>query len=172
MVAYITAYPLDEEEAADVLISNILDVRKEQRRAYVNEKPIDDVPFISNLSGKVKTALHQSPCKNWRYVKLDVDTKEEARLEQLYKALAGATIVTAVETRGGYHVVLEKGPWCQAFYQAVQQINGRLSKEDQWIMIENSSGPMLAIPGTRQGGFVVKDRTAIWRTSVGVVRDD
>ena len=72
----------------------------------------------------------------------------------------------AVETRGGFHIILEKGPWCQALYALEKRVNNGIAHEDQWLTIENNSGPMLAIPGTNQGGFTVQAATDAWRKGV------
>lgn len=99
-------------------------------------------------------------------LKLDVDTKDPTLIKQLQKSINSAVIVMAAETRGGYHVVVEKGPWCRSLYDFARAVNDGVPKEDQWITIENNRGPMYAIPGTSQGGFEVKIRTEMWQQAV------
>ena len=163
VVVYITAYPLDEDEAADAFVFKVLATRQDQRRAHAKDKHHDG---MTHIVSKVQTLLHQHPCKKWRWLKLDVDTKDPALIAQLQNVLQGASIVMAAETRGGYHVVLEKGPHCQELYALERRVNEEVRNEEQWITIENNRGPMLAIPGTNQGGFAVKSATEIWRLGV------
>eukprot|EP00977_Amphora_coffeiformis_P004160 scaffold846_cov168-Amphora_coffeaeformis.AAC.17 len=164
-VVYITAYPLDEDEAADAFVSKLLSTRQDQRRAHAKG---NHQQGMAHILSKVQTLLHQHPSKSIRWLKLDVDTKDPKRLTQLQDALQGATIVMAVETRGGYHVVLEKGPYCQGVYALEKCVNKGVAHKDQWLTIENNSGPMLAIPGTNQGGFTVKPATDVWRKGVAL----
>ena len=163
MVVYVTAFPLDEEDAADALVTKVLAVRQDQRRAQVNNKQYEG---MTKLVSKVHTLLHQHPSRQHKWLKLDVDTKDPRHLVELYKALQGATIVQAVETRGGYHVILERGSWCRDLYAMASRVNKGVALQDQWITIENNPGPMVAVPGTSQGGFTVLDVTEDWRQAV------
>jgi hypothetical protein len=172
MVVYITAYPLDEKDAADVFIEKILDRRKHFRRAVAKETAC--LPMVSRVTSLLETSLHQSPCREFRLLKLDVDTKDAILLQDLYRALAGVIVVVAAETRGGYHVVLERGPACQGLHKFVKaswQPAGVSKKNahDHWITIESGSGPMFAVPGTNQGGFTVRLVTEQWQRAVAVI---
>ena len=154
MVVYITAYPLDEDDAADGFVDKVLEKRKEQRKslAKVDRKNNGGVvPSMTRNISIVRTQLHTHPSKKWKMLKLDVDTKDPVLLQQLQDSMKGGTVVVAAETRGGYHVVLEKGPCCQGLYKFVMRVNGGVPHEDQWITIENNDGPMFAVPGTNQG---------------------
>lgn len=163
MVVYITAYPLDEDDAADALVNKVLTARQTQRRAQANGKDYTSAG-LAHLVSKVETLLHQHPSRAQRWLKLDIDTKEAALLEQLYSALGQhARLVRVVQTRGGFHVVLEKGPCCQTLYALAKRVNAGVPQPEQWLTIENNDGPMLAIPGTSQGGFSVQDVTEEWR---------
>lgn len=166
MVPYITAFGLDEDDAADAFVAKVVETRQHQRKALEKSKHKDTAPSMANVMSKMQTLLHQHPCRSFRWLKLDVDTKDPTLVQQLQESMKGATIVFAVESRGGYHVVLEKGPWCKSLYKFARDVNEGVPKEDAWITIENNSGPMLAIPGTRQGGFVVAEATDIWRRGV------
>ena len=117
---------------------------------------------MTNIMSKLQTLLHQHPSKQHRWLKLDVDTKEGDKLQQIYKSLNDAPIVYAAETRGGYHVILEKGSNLQKLYKLTKTINASIPQQEQWITIENNVGPMLAIPGTNQGGFTVQCPTQKW----------
>lgn len=163
MVVYLTAYPLDEDEAADAFVSKVLSTRQEQRRAHAKE---DQHQGMTHILSKVRKLLHQHPCKVCRWLKLDVDTKDPELVEQLQNTLKGAAILQAVETRGGYHVIMEKGPCCKGLYALERKCNQGVAQEDQWLTIENSSGPLLAIPGTNQGGFTVQSVSDVWRQAV------
>mmetsp|Transcript_690 Transcript_690/g.395 ORF Transcript_690/g.395 Transcript_690/m.395 type:complete len:145 (-) Transcript_690:56-490(-) len=140
--------------------------RRDQRKALEKQKPADAVLFMSNIMSKMQTLLHQHPYKEHRWLKLDVDTKDPELIQQLQETLKGGNIVVAVESRGGYHVVLEKGPFCRSLYKFATAVNEGVPKEDQWITIENNEGPMLAIPGTNQGGFVVQCAIEMWKQGV------
>lgn len=165
MVPYITACCLDEDDAADGFVQKVMETRKDQRKALENQKTADKVPCMSNVMSKMMTQLHQHPCREYRWLKLDVDTKDVELIQQLQESLKGATVLVAVESRGGYHVILEKGPFCQSLYKFVRSTNQGVPKEEQWITIEND-GALLAIPGTNQGGFAVQCRTEMWRQGV------
>lgn len=170
MAVYITAYPLDEEDAADVFLEKIIDRRKSFRKAVTNGRV--RLPTISRVTSLLETALHQSPCREFRLLKIDVDTKDTKLLQDLYRALAGTTVVVAAETRGGYHVVLERGPSCQGLHRFVKHAfaaqTGVGDVQEPWITIESSSGPMFAVPGTNQGGFTVRLVTEQWRRAVAL----
>jgi len=60
-------------------------------------------------------------------------------------------------------VILEKGSNLQALYKMEKRVDEGVAKEDQWLTIENNFGPMLAIPGTNQGGFQVQSATDKWQ---------
>lgn len=175
MVVYITAYPLDEDDAADALVTKVLTTRQAERRAQAKQD--GNTPAtrtgLTHLLSKVETLLHQHPSRQHRWLKLDVDTKDPSLLVQLYTALGpDVDIVRAVETRGGYHVVLVKGPCCRDLYAMAKRVNTGVPQSDQWITIENNDGPLLAIPGTSQGGFTVVDATKQWRLAEQGRRND
>lgn len=166
MVPYITAFPLDEDDAADGFVAKLMEVRKEQRKALEKQKTADKAPCMSNVMSKMTTLLHQHPYKECRWLKLDVDTKDLELVQQLQESMRGAVVLFAAESRGGYHVVLKKGQFCESLYKFVCTVNKGVPKEDHWISIENHDGPLLAIPGTNQGGFVVQCRTEMWKEGV------
>ena len=166
MVAYITAYPLDEDDACDTFTAHVLERRRQHRHAVVKQNVDPSAPAMSGMIKQIQTALHQSPCRQHRMLKLDVDTKDPELLEQLYLALVGIKLVLAAETHGGYHVVIERGPACQSLWKFARSTNAGVNVADQWITIEDNSGPMIAIPGTNQGGFTVRLVTEQWVESL------
>merc|ERR1712224_695582 len=168
-VAYLTAYGLDEDDAADAFVSKVAETRTWQRRALQKSKPAEKAPSMSRVVSKMASLLHSHPCheQRRRWLKLDVDTKDSALVERLQHCLKGAAIIFAAETRGGYHVLFEKGPWCRELYDLERNVNENVpNKEDRWITIEANNGPMIAIPGTNQGGFLVRSATESWRRAV------
>jgi len=166
MVAYITAYPLDEDDATDAFIAHVLERRKDRRQALRNNKMDASQPIMSKPMKAMQTFLHKSPCRMERLLKLDIDTKDPALLHQLYTAMHEAVVVVAAETRGGYHVVIERGKCCQGLWKFARDINTQIEKAYQWITIEDGTGPMFAIPGTNQGGFTVRLATEQWREAL------
>lgn len=163
MVAYMSAFPLDEDDASDAFIAHVMEKRQQHRRAIVNGT-IDDAttPAVSRIMSQMKTSLHNSPCRKSRMQKLDIDTKNPELLAQLQSAMVGAKIIIVVETRGGFHIVVERGgPAMQTLWKFASAANANVKKEDQWITLEKGS-PMIAIPGTNQGGFTVRIATEEW----------
>lgn len=75
--------------------------------------------------------------------------------------------VLAIETRGGFHVVVERGPAMQALWKFAQDINKDVPTEKQWITLEESCGCLVAVPGTKQGGFTARLKTDEWRHALG-----
>ena len=65
-------------------------------------------------------------------------------------------------------LVLEKGKARRALYKLASIVNADVPKQDQWLNHArlNNDVPMLAIPGTCQGGFAVKDATREWQVAV------
>lgn len=133
MVVYITAYPLDEDDACDAFMMRIIQQRKEYQRSKFNRPntnvlqspPTEVVQSQPHVMSQLQTCLHQCPCKRHRMLKLDVDTKNPDLLQQLFQTMreGGNTVLMAVETRGGYHVVLERGPSCQSIWKFARKSN-------------------------------------------------
>jgi len=167
MVVYVTAYPLDEDDAVDAFIEHVLERRKEQRRALKNKKADAATgPIVSKPVRVLESLLHQNPCRMHRLMKLDIDTKDPVLLRQLQTAMCEATVVVAAETRGGYHLVIERGKSCENLYKFAREINSKTKFADQWITIEKGNGPMLAVPGTKQGGFTMRLATDEWKEAL------
>ena len=74
--------------------------------------------------------------------------------------------MVVAETRGGFHVVLERGKSCQTLWKFAQKAHVNIPKQEHWITIEDGDGPMFAVPGTNQGGFTVKLIREEWRKAI------
>jgi hypothetical protein len=86
---------------------------------------------------------------------LDVDTKDPDKIESLKNFLRehGIKPQLAIETRGGYHVLLNRsslGKNHEKLYRFIQS-----SLDEKWISIEGGNA-LVVIPGTWQGGFVTR----------------
>ena len=83
------------------------------------------------------------------WLKLDVDTHDPAHIASLDAFIASAKITVGIiiRTRGGYHYALLKdtvvGDGLHKFTKA----------NEAWVTI-NRGSPVLAVPGTFQGGYV------------------
>lgn len=178
LVIYMTAYPLDEDDACDEFVSQILKSRQVARKQYMNcAYQVDKVsrttePIMTSTLGKLKSCLHSSASRLNRMLKLDIDTKDSILLANLYEAMKDCVVLVAVETRGGYHVVIERGPSCQTLWKFARDVNSTIKKDDQWVTIENGDGPMIAIPGTNQGGFTVRLATKEWKDNIAKQQDN
>lgn len=171
MAPYITLFALNEDDALDALTGWVTDQRRQQRHAFLarnKEAPSTNpssAPALSRLDRRWISLLHKSPCSQFSgWLKLDVDTKDPEKIRLLQGALSQCTVLLAIETRGGYHVVVETGKSTQELYHFVHR-NG--AGNEEWVTLENKGkGPMLAMPGTKQGGFVVRLVTEEWQDSV------
>jgi len=89
-----------------------------------------------------------SKCRRKIFVDIDIDVKDFDLLDRILDVV-GDGVVCAVETRGGFHVVVDRA------------ILGRLYQKEKWIWeyekIEISAKQVqLPVVGTLQGGFEVK----------------
>jgi hypothetical protein len=106
-------------------------------------------------------------------LKLDIDTKDPELIQQLQQAMRDCTLVLAMETRGGYHLIIERrGQGLQGLWKFAREVNRGVTAQDQWITVEDNSGPMVAIPGTNQGGFTVRLKTEEWKAALRAARDE
>ena len=96
--------------------------------------------------------IHKSDAQGGdRYYDIDIDTKDPTLLEKVGTLLSPYRhiIKMAIETRGGYHVVLERrrgGVSIKSLYY--------YSRDSNVVEIKRDS--MIPIPGTMQGGFPVR----------------
>lgn len=168
MVLYITVFPLDEDDACDSFVSLVMDRRKQRRQEINGKDPASFLgkPTIRGLDSLMKTCLHKSPCsKDTRWMKLDVDTKDPVRIQKLQATIKADDLVISMETRGGFHVIVQKGKQTQELYSLANQESKGVPERERWLTIEGKS-PMMAIPGTLQGGFRVRNCTNEWKATL------
>lgn len=122
----------------------------------------------STLKGKIHVSTSQDHGN--RLVDLDVDTKDEAKLKILRDFLRENNlvdhIVFSMETRGGFHVTLNRaamvGPQFKQLHgfvrsQANTGFEGRATRTkgaEGWVSVKKDD--LVPIPGTIQGGFPVR----------------
>ena len=109
----------------------------------------DNQPNFKMMS-VYKSCLHKSPVD--KFLKLDVDTKEEEKIVSLRGFLKESFIPIhmVIESRGGYHVVIRKS----VIGVKHKNLYDFCTFNKSWISIEKS--PLVVIPGTYQGGFLAK----------------
>lgn len=93
MGCYVSAYPLDVDDACDAFIALILKHRTERRRALVNQKGKEVhegllLPALQQPISKLESLLQQSSNLQHRLLKLDVDTNEEEEAWKLSVCLS------------------------------------------------------------------------------------
>ena len=138
---YMTANPMDELKAMFQLMTEFNnDVH--DRLYGSNEKH----PSWKTES-RFKSCLHQHPVKEDAVIKLDVDTKEEDKIQSLNRLLEewNIPVVMKLATKNGYHYVLKREDQNQELHKFVRDKNN-----SDWVSIEKN--PLILIPGTIQGG--------------------
>lgn len=151
---YITANPMNEMKAFFAMqreVSEKLEIMLTTDKGQNSDKK------EPNMISLYKKCLHK--CDENFYKKLDVDTKDPEKIESLKIFLRDAMIKPelVIETRGGYHVLLNKSTTHknnEKLYRFIEKANSILGIEDKWIAIERN--PLLIIPGTYQGGFLAR----------------
>jgi len=100
-------------------------------------------------------------CKE-RYRQIDLDTKEIEKVQIVDELLTeiGITIVVCIETRGGFHIIVNAGEDRSVYKRLYEfkattsfkkpNVNGSVVM-DHWFSITNQ--PVVILPGTYQGGF-------------------
>lgn len=111
------AIPLNEQNAFDALVIRMSIERGRQRHALNKAFKVksdmleaqDVCPVaLTGVESKWRSTLHSSPVATMRWMKLDVNTIEVDRIGQLRAYMkACEQIVVAVETRGGYRIIVE-----------------------------------------------------------------
>lgn len=134
------AYTLFTKETADLLY-----------RIY---KDTTQIEFATRLKTKFLSAIHKSNSYK-PYSLLDIDDKDEDLLEKCLDVVNNEYIWVS-ETRGGYHVIVEKtkenGRSIHENIRKDQQNNKNSIFKD----VEIKKEVMTPVPGTLQGGFMVK----------------
>ena len=145
LALYISVNPRDLRTASAVLSKNITD-------GLLNNKYIN--PFTESLKAI------QTSTKKRRFLEYDFDVdKSVLSVESLLEEILANTAltkdkITIVETRGGFHVLINtlllkgmKVNWAPAF----QEIWGKYSTDTK-----NSGEQLIPVPGTYQGSFIPK----------------
>jgi hypothetical protein len=119
-----------------------------------------------------KTKLVKAPTKEWyRQVDqhatqrrwLDVDIDDKSLLEPFLQAIAPVQPALTIESRGGYHLLLDTRD--AQVKQLQTKLYTQIIKDDQFCvgegkkrkqLVELKKNPRVPIPGTYQGGFPVK----------------
>lgn len=146
---YITVDPMNELRAFFKLQAEIgtrLEVRL--RNQETNSSPL-------KIESVYKSELHK--CSENIFKKLDVDTKDPEKIEELRKILEENKIRMhlVIETKNGFHVLINTKngdidtEGNKALYQFVSQ-----AEVKSWITVEKNA--MVVIPGTFQAGFPVR----------------
>ena len=58
MVPYITAFPLEEDGAADAFVAKVIETRKDQRKALEKSKTADEAPNMSNIMSNIRSNIN------------------------------------------------------------------------------------------------------------------
>ena len=149
--------PIPEHALAVYLTPN---PRSQRKAALATLKALADGLFEDRPLRVVRTAvssLHTSVSRK-TYLDLDLDLGDGDDLDGLLarvREALGNTVAPVVHTRGGAHVLVETKTLDPAvkktFYREIQEISGAMAGE-----IEIRSDTMVPVPGTRQGGAVVR----------------
>lgn len=140
LVAYASLNPRNAIHATQELSKDILD------KAFSH-----DTHFFSTIDQKFKNNLQKHPIK--QFVGIDLDTKDETIYNQLVNDLLSIiNIFSIIETKGGYHIIIDKNN--------INNINGQIiykKLKEKYKDIDQISNDLFSpIPGTLQGGFQVK----------------
>lgn len=150
IVLYMTVNPMDEMRAYNKL------------QQLLNERLLDMARGAStppfNVYKTYKSTLHQCPVA--KFVKYDVDTKDESKIGAL-RALARERNIKfhlVVETRGGYHVVISNEFGYEKSKEgnkARELFSNFIAENKAWVTKEES-GAQIVVPGTLQGGYLTR----------------
>lgn len=145
---YLTANPMNDLKAFFLMQNEV----SNKLQLLLNTKT-PNKQKIGKISSIYKSCLHKSEHKV--LLKLDVDTKDPDKIESLKNFLRehGIKPQLVIETRGGYHVLLNRsslGKNHEKLYRFIQS-----SLDEKWISIEGGNA-LVVIPGTWQGGFVTR----------------
>jgi hypothetical protein len=113
-----------------------------------NEDSYDDLYLFRKIDIKLFSSIHKSWSKKY-YVIVDIDKKDDDILENVIDLL-GENVKWVSETRGGYHVIVDKNKTSGKIIHT-DLVNCEYSNQ-----IEILKNAMTPVPGTMQGGFEVK----------------
>ena len=88
----------------------------------------------------------QRSCSRKIWTDFDIDTKEPGTLEKVASILVDRSCYKILESRGGYHVLVDT--------KAVPAEAGRMWYPEMSKLADIKGDCMLPVPGTYQGGFV------------------
>lgn len=134
LVIYIHPNPRSQKKAARHLMRKLTDIICDDSKGF-------------NVYQESLSALQKSKSKGY-FIDFDIDTNKDVFTSNIIYKYINEEAVTLIETRGGYHVLIEvnkiDNKYKSTFYQ-------NLSKYS-----DVSGDCFIPIPGTIQGGFAVK----------------
>lgn len=162
-VLYMTINPRSVMRAVKHLIERYLDYFFELSEAIQNDEILRKIKL---LDSHVMTCVQTSNSKNKYFIDLDFDVVDKRTGnkyvgEFVNTILEGQSDYYAVETRGGYHILINKKSMSdtarKTFYIKAKEYEAAGKKElgDRFEVVINKQG-LIPLPGTLQGGFTVR----------------
>jgi hypothetical protein len=134
LVVYINPNPRSQLKAARVLMRKLTDIICDNSKGF-------------NVHQEALSALQKSKSKGY-FIDFDIDLPKETFDPSIVYTFINKEAVTLIETRGGYHVLIEvkkiEDKYKKTFYQQLKNFSD----------VEGDC--FIPIPGTIQGGFEVK----------------
>lgn len=134
LALYVNINPRSQKKATFRLMKRIIDILECQGKNY-------------NIHAESISALQKSKARTFR-VDFDIDTKEIDL--SLLETVLPQDSYDILETRGGYHVLVDaksiNGKQYKNWYQNIHKL----------YEVDQSGDQMIPVPGTYQGGFVPK----------------
>jgi hypothetical protein len=133
-VLYSSTNTRDGKKAAKMFIDELLSAAFEENKYIFN-----------HLKSRLDSTIMSSKGKT-KYLTIDIDAKDEWPEVKDWLAEKGTKIDALIETRGGYHVMINM--------DEIAKLKGELHKK---FASKHTIGDMMcAVPGTLQGGFPVR----------------
>lgn len=135
LAVYIHPNPRNQKKAIFSLMRKLLDIQE-----------TNGINF--NLHQEAISAIQKSWSKKY-YLTFDIDSKGEGDLQKVLDCI-NKEAVTLLETRGGYHLLVDSSKVTQEYKKTFyQNIN-------QFAFVDTQAGTdlMIPIPGCTQGGFI------------------
>jgi len=151
LVAYINLSPKSMLKAGIRFSNEFLKLVEQALHANMNDDFLNRVRALERLFFISIDKSNSSKI----YFLIDVDEKDEALLERVIEAINGDHEWIS-ETRGGYHVLLKRDKMTRDKYHQIQELTKKYGDA-----IELKNDPVTPIPGTLQGGFIVKRMRAV-----------
>lgn len=109
-----------------------------------------DYQTLKHIDLKLFSAIHRSNARTRPFWCLDIDKKDPALLEELVATLGKQNVIWVSETHSGFHLIAERN----------KETGTRLFKEGlppaMRSAVETKKEPTTPVPGTLQGGVLVK----------------